>query len=337
MPDQPAPAPAPQRRSGCLWVFVILLVAALGISVMANFGLATMASGVVADQLPLTEKHVSGEGTDKIALITIEGVIMDVDAGSIFGKDKRLVDEFRKELKAAEDDPFVKAVVLRINSPGGAVSTSDQMWNLLKQFRERSNKPVVVSMGGVCASGGYYIAAAADRLVAEPTTITGSIGVIMATFNMSGISGQFGFRQVVIKSGANKDLLNPFQEINEEHIQIVQSTIDSMYNRFLAVITEGREDVGLAGEHLRDVADGRIYTAEQALANKLVDVIGYRDEAIAQAQKLAKIDSARVIRYKSAPGLLDMLAGAQATPVNDLVAEFKAMRTPQLMVLWTGQ
>jgi protease-4 len=342
----PVMAPAPRGR-GCLVALVILLAIGLGVSLLANLALVGAKAGAQAEASrpePLRQKWVAGSGDARVCLIELSGVIMEeVKSGGLLGATTRPVERIQRELDEAAKDDHVKAVLFSVDSPGGSVSASDGIWHAIKGFKERSKKPVVVWMGGLAASGGYYVSAPADAIFCSPTTITGSIGVIMETFNFSGIEEKFGVQNVTIKAGANKDLLNPFQPIREEHVRVLQGMIDDAYDLFVSRVADGRTAAGLNADAVRQLADGRIYTAKQALELKLVDKIGYRDDAFEDAKKRGGITGdATLFRYTKLPGFLEALAGdaEAAAPAAGALAgldlgSILSLGTPRLMYLWT--
>jgi protease-4 len=201
----------------------------------------------------------------------------------------------REELKKAGEDPKVRAVVVRINSPGGTVTASDIIFRELESFKRISGIPIVASMMDVAASGGYYVALAADTIVAHPTTVTGSIGVIMISLNAEGLMQKVGLAAAAIKSGERKDMGSPFRQLTPEERQIFQSVIDDLHRQFVAKLVERRK---IAPATAATLADGRIYTAEQALSHKLIDRIGYVPDALDAARHAAGLQEARVIVYK---------------------------------------
>ncbi len=344
------PVQAPSGgRSGCLLVLSVLLALALAVSLLVNLALAARGAGMGPKKPePMTQKWVAGDGDAKVALIELQGVIMDeVQSGGLFGVTTQPIERIRRELEEAEKDETVKAVLFEVDSPGGSVTASDEIWNLFRRFKERSKKPVVVFMGGICASGGYYVSAPADVIYASPTTITGSIGVIMSAVNFRGLLDKFDVKPLTIKAGANKDLLNPTEPIREEHVRIIQDMIDEAYNLFVSRIVAGRAKAGLSEPAIRDLADGRIYTAEQALKLKLVDKIGYRDDAFEEARKLGGVTQATLFRYSKFPSFLEALAGdAEAAASGELagrrvgaggplsIETVLSLETPRLMYLW---
>ena len=249
---------------------------------------------------PLEEETVEGRGDAKILLMDVSGFLSDETpsgALTIGTPPPRvpLLVRVREELTKARRDPKVRAVVLRINSPGGTVTASDIIFRELQEFKRAAGVPVIASMLDVAASGGYYIALAADTIVAHPTTVTGSIGVIMISLNAEGLMQKVGLATATIKSGERKDMGSPFRQLTPDERAIFQSVIDDLYRQFVAKVVERRN---IPAATAATLADGRIYTAEQALGHKLVDRIGYMPDALAAARQAARVDTARVIVYK---------------------------------------
>jgi protease-4 len=249
---------------------------------------------------PLEEETVEGRGDAKILLLDISGFLSDetpsgtLTIGTPPPRVPMLV-RLREELKKAADDPKVRALVVRINSPGGTVTASDIMFRELDDFKRTSRIPIVASMMDVAASGGYYVALAADTIVAHPTTVTGSIGVIMISLNAEGLMQKVGLAAAAIKSGERKDMGSPFRQLTPEERAIFQSVIDDLHRQFVAKLVERRRITAATAATL---ADGRIYTAEQALGHKLIDRIGYIPDALEAARHAAGLDEARVVVYK---------------------------------------
>ena len=211
---------------------------------------------------------------DRIALVRVEGVILDAQA--TIG-----------ELKRFSENPSVKAIVLRIDSPGGGVVPSQEIHDAVKRIRSKNNKAVIASMGSVAASGGYYIAAATDRIVANPGTLTGSIGVIMETANVEGLLQKIGVEGVVIKSGKYKDVGSPLRKMTDEERGLMQAVMDDVHKQFIEAVAEGRSlELNVA----QALADGRVFTGRQAKDAKLVDELGDLDDAIQLAAEVAGIE-----------------------------------------------
>ncbi len=211
---------------------------------------------------------------DRIALIRVEGVILD--SQTTVG-----------ELKRFSENPSVKAIVLRIDSPGGGVVPSQEIYDAVKRVRSKSNKTVIASMGSVAASGGYYIAAATDRIVANPGTLTGSIGVIMETANIEGLLQKIGVEGVVIKSGKYKDVGSPLRKMSDEERGLLQTVMDDVHKQFIEAVAEGRS---LELTDAQALADGRIFTGRQAKEAKLVDELGDLEDAIQLAADVVGIE-----------------------------------------------
>lgn len=236
---------------------------------------------VVAANTLLADLDFSGE--NRIALIRIEGVILDAK-------------DTVADLKRFADSSSVKAIVLRIDSPGGGVVPSQEIHDAVERVRTKQNKPVVASMGTVAASGGYYIAAAADRIVANPGTLTGSIGVIMELVNLEGLLEKVGVESVVVKSGQYKDVGSPFRKMGADDRRILQAVLDDVHSQFVEAVANGRSlDVAT----VRKLADGRIFTGRQALEAGLVDKLGDLDDAVRLAAELVGIEGEpRVVEPK---------------------------------------
>jgi protease IV len=249
---------------------------------------------------PLEEETVEGRGDAKILLMDVSGFLSDetpsgtLSIGTPPARVPMLV-RLREELKKAAEDAKVRAIVVRINSPGGTVTASDIIFRELESFKRTRGVPIVASMMDVAASGGYYVALAADTIVAHPTTVTGSIGVIMLSLNAEGLMQKVGLAAAAIKSGERKDMGSPFRQLTPEERAIFQSVIDNLHRQFVAKLVDRRKIPAVTAASL---ADGRIYTAEQALGHKLIDAIGYVPDALQTARRAAGLDEARVIVYK---------------------------------------
>jgi len=211
---------------------------------------------------------------DRIALIRVEGVILD--SQTTIG-----------ELKRFSENPSVKAIVIRIDSPGGGVVPSQEIYDAVKRVRNKHNKAVIASMGSVAASGGYYIAAATDRIVANPGTLTGSIGVIMETANVEGLLQKIGVEGVVIKSGKYKDVGSPLRKMSADERGLLQAVMDDVHKQFIEAVAEGRS---LELRTAQALADGRIFTGRQAKEAKLVDELGDLEDAIQLAAEVVGIE-----------------------------------------------
>jgi protease-4 len=249
------------------------------------------------------------------------------------------VARIKEALTKAAADPKVRALVIRINSPGGTVTASDMLYHELRAFKQKKNIPIIASIMEVGASGSYYVAMAADKIVAHPSSVTGSLGVILLTVNAQGLLEKIGVQAHAITSGSKKDMGSPFRAMTEEERAIFQGVINSFYERFLAVIKEGRKH--LTAEEIRRLADGRIYSGEQAKAMGLVDSLGYLDDAIELAKKDAGLTEARLVVYQE-PGAYRSTIYSYGLPwpgggghrVNLDVLALLRSGTPQFMYLW---
>jgi protease IV len=259
-------------------------------------------------------------GGAKVAVVEVEGII-GADSGRGLDTDGiiRVLGEYR-------DDPAVRAVVLRINSPGGVVAPTQEIFNAVRRLRE-AKKPVVASLGSVAASGGYYVAVAADRIYASPGTLTGSIGVVMQLANLEGLLKKVGVEYVVVKAGAYKDVGNIARPMTPEERRILQALLDDVYDQFVTAVAEGR---GLDPQVVRGFAEGRIYSGRQAQGLKMVDELGGLQEAIEAAAKMAGLPAKpRVIyprRRFSLRGLLSNEMGLG--PVSRVLPSLETLRTP---------
>jgi protease IV len=275
-----------------------LFLALLALSASGCFFSLGNPLSFVAGEHPLSEKKIEGEGRAKILLINVSNVITDTPTKRAFGlvEEESTVSRIHAELDKAKDDDRIAAIVLRINSPGGGVTASDDIYTDIVRFKREHEMPVVAALGDLAASGGYYVACSADTIVAHPTTVTGSIGVIMMGLNVEGLLGKIGVKSQTFKAGEHKDILSPFRGATPEERRIVQSILDSMHARFIAVVKEGRPK--LDTKRLGELTDGRIFSASQALDAGLVDQVGDLRAAIEVAKAAAHVDKARVVMYR---------------------------------------
>jgi protease-4 len=294
------------RRRRRRWPFVVGGLVALGLVGLAVFAVVLIAVATAGPTAPAVydEEYVSGEGPDKVAIVPVEGTIAAADDTMGGTQPTTTPEGISDALDQAGSDPSVAAVVLEINSPGGGVTASDEMHQSILDFEKSTKKPVVVSMQDVTASGGYYISTAADRIVANKTTLTGSLGVIFEITNFAKAADKYGIKQVVIKSGKYKDIGSAFREMTPEERNIFQSIVDDSYAQFVHVISEGR---GIPEERVREIADGRVYSGLQAKRLGLVDSFGGLDEASDIAGKLAGKSDTTVVRYVQQPSFTDTL------------------------------
>jgi len=252
-------------------------------------------------------------GGNKVAVISLSGPIQSESSGFLFGGNVISPQLVRSQLERAKNDIGVKAVVLQVESPGGSAAASQEILNELG----RLEKPIVVSMGDVVASGGYYISAKADKIVALPATLTGSIGVISEIPNLKGLFDKLGIEMEVFTGGKHKDMYAGLRELTPEEKVIMQEITDQIYDQFVQVVVEGR---GLSEDKVRELATGQLYTGVQAKELGLVDELGGLNEAIDLAASLAGIEKPKVEYYKPAvPSLLSTLMGMGLQKLSSVI------------------
>jgi protease-4 len=279
------------------------------------------------------EKYTFGRGADKIAVLPIVGQIgieTSIPTGSLTATPETL----RDQLHQAAEDERVRAVILEIDSPGGGVVPTDQMHKSIRDFKEKTKKPVVASMGQTAASGGYYVATAADEIVANEITLTGSLGVIFSYLNLEEAADKLGIEQEVIKSGRFKDIGSSTREPTEEELEILQAYVDEGYDKFVQVIVEGRN---LSEDRVRELADGRVYSGLQAESLGLIDELGDLEKAVGSSARLAGLEEATVVRYQRTPGFIDLLRARLTPPESETLQTLKAAGlnpTPELQYLY---
>lgn len=327
-----------QRAASAL---VLAALAVLGGCIPTSF-LITPVSGQRALEEHVVERQ-SPWATQRIALIEVEGAISNAALSSLTGVSLgNPVSILKEKLDRAARDQRVKAVVLRINSPGGGVTASDLMYTEVQRFRARTRKPVIASLADTAASGGYYVACAADRILAHPTTVTGSIGVIMMTPQISGTLAKLGAQMNVIKSAPMKDVGSPFRDMSPDERAVFQKIIDAMYERFLDVVAASRTQLSRA--RIRELADGRVYVGADALAHGLIDEIGMLPAAIELAKARGGIGArpALVVSYARPADYRaniyaqrpDAPPGAQVNVINLSLPAWPGADGPQFLYLW---
>ena len=326
------PPPPPPRRGFWGRLFLTVIVLALGGSFLVNVSLLSMFGNLLGDGTPrVQEKFVSHDQTakDKIVILPIEGVILESEEGFV----KRAIDTAMK-------DEHVKALVLRVDSPGGSVSGSDYIYHHLRELAKTKNIPIVVSMGSIAASGGYYVSMAVghkpNTIFAERTCFTGSIGVIIPHYNVAEFMEKYGLVDDSIASKPLKKMGSLTKAMSPEEEKIFKALVNDSFEQFKAVIRSGRAEYEKDPKKLDDLATGQIYTADQAVKNGLVDKLGYLDDAIDRAIELADLDGKKfkVVRYKQEAGLGSILMGGQSSKSQTL--DLKAlmdMTTPKAYYL----
>ena len=327
------------NRYGPLWIVIIALAAMLGLSLILNLAAVGMISGDTAsddgewgeDEFPqFTETHSYGAGTTKVVRIWFAGILTrQLDTGWLGTSDP--VEDCLRQIRAARQDDDVAAIILEVDSPGGEVTAADEIHRELMLFKESDpGRKIAVLVHDMAASGGYYISLPADRILAQPTALIGSIGVILQTLNIQGLSEKIGVTDTTIKSGKNKDMLNPFHPVDPEEIALLQDSVDAMHDRFVDLVAQGR---GLAKSELKPLADGRIFTADDALKHKLIDGIGYWDDVMDETSALLGAEDIRVVTYQAEQSFFDQLLGARG-PLPGLKSLLSAAGVPRRHYLW---
>lgn len=345
------PPPRPGRPVS-FWVALfalLLLIGSIALNLLLAVGLSAASLGSLEGSMDSTrapvEKFLEGdrEATDKIVVIPVKGILMSGESSPFMGGLVN-IDRLIGQLRHATKDENVKAIILSIDSPGGSITDCDLIVREIEKLRtERSDIKIVALFNDIAASGGYYIAAPADEIISHPTTLTGSIGVIMSFLNIGKLATEHGVTEVVIKSAPHKDIGSMWRDMDPEEQKILQALVDEMFERFIDVVKKGRGSK-ITETKLREVADGRILSGQQAFAVKLVDAVGYFEDAVTAAKKLAGVTSARVVEYTRPPTLADILTGEvearraaamppMAGPMGTL-AEALRSETPRLLYLW---
>lgn len=319
------------------------LMAAMGLMALAGCGKNT---GFLIKPVPLDEtlqetviaKDSGMFVRDKIVIVDVDGLLMNVKDSELFGTGENPVSLFIEKLDKAQMDKDVKGVVLRINSPGGGVTASDIMYHRLRQFKAAKGVPVVCVIEDVGASGGYYIACGSDRILAHPTSVTGSIGVIVQAVSFAGTLERLGISAKAITSGQFKDMGSPLKPFNKKDHELLQLLVNEYYEGFVGVVCAGRPK--LSKDKVRELADGRVYTGKQALAAGLVDELGYMDNAIAQAKQRSGSSRVKVVMYHRPLGYKPNAYAASGVPqvnmVNVRLPALMELAQPQFLYLWTG-
>lgn len=309
---------------GILVVVGGLWATALAISAFSEGFSGGYAAGAGEFEEVLLEE---GDSTNKIAMINVIGEIFsDPEGGALGATDFNIL----SQLDQAEDDPNVVGIIVNIDTPGGGVLASDAIYNRISEIAE--DLPVVALMGDTAASGGYYIAAGATEIIAHRFTWTGSIGVIAMIPNLTEAAGKLGIGMTVIKSGALKDLGSPFRDMTDEERALFQTLIDEAYDGFVGVVADGRD---LPEDRVRELADGRIYSGQQARELDLVDRLGDRETAFDRARRLADDEDASLVVYQPVLGLFDNLPFLGfSSPAEEIKQELGISRKPGAAYLW---
>lgn len=316
------------------WITIGILVMMLMTSGLMNIGFlaalvagpSTISNDEPADEVPDFEEVWSyGYGDTKVARISLSGVIMRGREQRLIGYAPDMVESILSQIRAATIDEEVKAILLEVDSPGGAVTPSDEIYAALQQFkREDDERLVMIFIRDLGASGAYYASMAGDFIMAEPTAIVGSVGVIMQTLNMKGLADKVGLSSVTIASGRNKDMLNPFKEVDPKHVEMMQELVNSMQDRFASIVEDSR------GLESRELLDGRVFNAAQAMEHNLIDGVGYLQDAIDKLAYLLDVDDLYMIRYSEQMSFFEMLMASKMPSLPGL----NAIESPKFLYLW---
>ena len=343
---QPSIERARVRRSGGVkpLAFIASLLVVAFMAGVLGLILGSVLGGAGSGSSPsgLQEKLVDGkaEANKKIAAIPIQGVIMES-----MGAGPGTVTQVKRTLKAIKKDEDVVGVLLVVDTPGGGVTASDRIYHDILEFKKETGLPVHSVFLDVAASGGYYVAMASDHITAHPTTVTGSIGVISKFFNFTEAMDKVGVSVNVVKSLNSqgevsfKDIGSPYRPMREEERELLQNLITEMWERFASVVADGRQGK-LTAEQVKELADGRVFTGSQALELKLVDAVGYSDDAYAEIRKAAQAEDAKIVSFQKEPGLAQLLGFSvshQDFDLNNLSQVGQLLRTQSgFFYLWSA-
>ena len=290
---------------------------------------------VAASLLP---HHHSGSKECLVAVVDVDGLLLDADSTGLGSAGENSVSVFRERLDAIEANARVKAVVLRIHSPGGSVTATDIMWHDLQNFRRRTQIPVVACLMDVATGGAYYLATASDLIIAQPTGVTGAIGCILNVYNLQDLMAQFNIAGIPVKAGKNIDLGSPIKALDPEGRKLLQAMADEFHRRFRAVVEKLRPRVD---PQLETTFDGRVFTALQARDLGLIDEIGYLDDAVTRARNLAGISpSADIVFYhRQGDPALSPYSVTPNIPLQDKlfpvnIPGLNRSRLPSFLYLW---
>jgi protease IV len=350
-------SPPPRRRGRAgFWIALILALfffcctmVLLGVVILVTASAVGEESATLAGKR-FVKQTISGSGEDEILLIQVRGIITGEPSRELFRFYPGSVQFINTQLQEAAKDSQIKAVILDIDSPGGAITACDVIHNQLLRFRDgdgiNRGKPIVAYLGDTAASGGYYIACASDEIIAHETCLTGSIGVIMPQMSFEGLFRKLGIKVDPVKSAPEKDIGSPYRDMGAEERKYLQSIVDELQKRFVKVVGDGLKHRGhdnITDEQLKKVANGAPLTGRRARELSLVDSNGYIEDAVRSATKRAGLAKARVVTYARPPGFLDTLLGGDvemqsaAPPQAKGGAEQMMLNQwPQFFYLWTA-
>jgi protease IV len=331
------------KRWAALGIAVVLFAVSTVVNLMSSFAFSEAETAFTnlfgsSEESMIEEVLEEGDAFNKIAVLSINGVIQDTGTpGSIFETAGYHHRGFMKQLDYAKEDDSVRAIVLRVNTPGGGVVESAEIHDKIIEIQEEAKKPVYISMGSMAASGGYYIAAPAEKIYASRETLTGSLGVIMQGINYSGLAEKYGVEFMTIKSGPYKDIMSGSREMTEDEREILQEMINNSYEGFVEVISNGR---GMSADEVKKLADGRIYDGRQAKELNLIDDFGHFDDVVSAVKEDKKLGNAQVVQYSENIGFRSLF-GVSAQKVMGKDLELAGLmkllsepNSPRLMYLY---
>jgi len=282
------------RRNSCLYLGILILP-----TVLAGCGQTAFHIELVPTDRQLDETRIQRDAglfvLDKIAIIDVDGLLANRRKGGWLRSGENPVSLFVEKLDKAAADKSVKVVVLRLNSPGGTVAASDIMYHHLMEFRRETGKPVIACVLGMGCSGAYYIACGCDGIIAQPSSVVGNIGTVFQTFSVAGTMEKIGVKAVTIKSGSLKDMASPLHDLSDEEHEVLQGIIRHLSEQFFEVVRKGRKTID--EKKLAELTDGRVFTAEQALRQGLIDKVGYLDDGVKWAKEIAGLKKTQVVIY----------------------------------------
>jgi protease-4 len=322
------------------WLYIGLLISLI---TLGGCGPAAFQIEVVPTHQQLKETRIQRDGGlfvfDKIAIIDVDGLLANKRKHGWMRTGDNPVSLFVEKLDKAAADPDVKAVVLRLNSPGGTVSASDIMYHSLREFKRETSKPVVACVLGLGCSGAYYLACGCDGIMAQPSSVTGNIGTVFQTFSVAGTMEKIGIKAVTIKSGKLKDIASPLHDLSAEEREVLERIIGELFQQFLTVVRQGRKTI--EQQKLRELADGRVFTANEALQEGLIDKIGYLSDGIKWAKEMAGVEKTQVVIYHRPLGYKPNVygsatanAGAIGPLINVDLPDWLTSSTAQFLYLW---
>jgi protease-4 len=287
----------------------VILLLIIGAAAVSGDRIDRLSSGYRKVYLDHRTPSLKNGSPSELAVIHLNGIISEYDQrNTLWGYGESPVSGVVNRLEFVRSDPTIAGVLLVIDSPGGGVTASDVLFNRIMRFREETGIPIVTLMKQVAASGAYYVAVASDEIVAYPTTTTGSIGVILYGFNVSGLMEKYGVEYVAVKSSAHKDTLSPFKPVDEAEVEWMQRVVDRMLERFIDAIDEGREN--LSREEIEGLADGRVYLAPDAVDLGLIDGIGYFDDAVNVLAEHAGVSDPILVEFERETNFRDLIGMA---------------------------